>query len=379
MKKTLILLATVLLTNFAIAQQGFNYKALITDNGNVLANTSVNVQFTILESGTTMVYKETHTATTDANGILIVNIGEGNATSGNFATLDWTNEYFLKVEIDTGSGYQDFGTTAFKAVPYAKSAEKLLPTDKVIIGDTDTYSSEKLYVKNANPGSELVDFRVGDLTAGKDVLNLYIDQNTSGSGSNNRSQFIEASKGSAVMFKVDDNGRVFSQKGYYTNGYVEAVGDITSYSNIKSWGNLEVDGEVTSNLNMGDNRNLHMDDSNRIVGNYSSWDMKAYAYGVFDRNGNIDRGSGGYTVEHIEYGVYHVIFDNTSYGSYGIIIATAEHFHAVNNYNDILPVFVQTGYGNSTYNNSFNIFTFDSNGNLTENDSMRIHFVFYRH
>ncbi len=125
MKKSILFIVSILIASLSFAQGGgFNYKALITDNGNALANHSVSIKFTVLENGTTSVYQETQTATTDANGIVAVTIGEGTVVSGNFSTIDWgNNSYFLKVEIDTGNGYQDFGTTEFKAVPYAKYAD----------------------------------------------------------------------------------------------------------------------------------------------------------------------------------------------------------------------------------------------------------------
>ncbi len=105
----------------ATAQQGINYKALIKDaNGDAIANTSVSVQFTIIENGTTDVYSESHNPTTDDNGIVIVNIGEGTLISGDFNTIYWgSNPHFLKTEIDSGDGLTDMGTTEFKAVPYA--------------------------------------------------------------------------------------------------------------------------------------------------------------------------------------------------------------------------------------------------------------------
>lgn len=120
MKTTHILLFSLKLF-FAIlanAQQGINYKAIINDaDGNVLANAPVTVQFTILQAGTTPVYTETHDTITDANGILIVNIGEVAPT--NFNTIDWgIASHYLKTEIDKGEGFVDMGTTEFKTVPY---------------------------------------------------------------------------------------------------------------------------------------------------------------------------------------------------------------------------------------------------------------------
>ena len=133
MKTKILTLITFIITSLSFAQGGgFNYKALITDNGNVLATHSVTFKFTVLENGSTSVYQETQSATTDANGIAAVNVGEGTLVSGNFTTIDWGNSpYFLKVEIDTGSGYQDFGTAEFKAVPYAKYADRVEIADNI--------------------------------------------------------------------------------------------------------------------------------------------------------------------------------------------------------------------------------------------------------
>jgi hypothetical protein len=120
--QTLVLLLAMFT---ATAQQGINYKAIIhDDNGDPLANATITVQFTILENGTIEVYKESHNPTTDANGILIVNIGEGTPISGSFATIDWgSNSHFLKTEMDSGGGLTDMGMTEFQVVPYSLHAQ----------------------------------------------------------------------------------------------------------------------------------------------------------------------------------------------------------------------------------------------------------------
>ncbi|MFV0590665.1 MAG: RagB/SusD family nutrient uptake outer membrane protein [Draconibacterium sp.] len=127
MKATTILYILVLLfcLTTVSAQQGINYKAMINDNdGSTLANTAVTIRFTILENGATAVYQESHDTGTDANGILIVNIGEGSVLSGDFNTINWgVNLHFLKTEIDKGEGFIDMGTTEFKSVPYALHAQ----------------------------------------------------------------------------------------------------------------------------------------------------------------------------------------------------------------------------------------------------------------
>ncbi|MFL0354735.1 tail fiber domain-containing protein [Xanthomarina sp. GH4-25] len=122
--KKLSLLIAFCITLTSYAQQSINYKAIVKDNiGNVVANQTIDVQFIIYQQATN-VYQETHTPTTDANGLIIVNIGEG-TTSDVFTDIDWgTDDHFLNVQINTGSGLTDLGTTQFMAVPYAIQAEK---------------------------------------------------------------------------------------------------------------------------------------------------------------------------------------------------------------------------------------------------------------
>lgn len=120
-----IYIITVLLSFSVFAQNEFNYKALVKDaNGNVIANDLIQVQFTILEDQI-LVYSETHSPTTNINGLISINIGGGTAISGDFDSITYyTDQHFLNVQINTGTGLVDMGTTAFKAVPYAAYAQE---------------------------------------------------------------------------------------------------------------------------------------------------------------------------------------------------------------------------------------------------------------
>ena len=80
MKKQLTLAITIFLSVITFAQNGINYKAIIKDDsGNIIANDLIQVQFSILQGITqTNVYTETHSQSTDSNGLIALNIGEGN-------------------------------------------------------------------------------------------------------------------------------------------------------------------------------------------------------------------------------------------------------------------------------------------------------------
>lgn len=102
----------------------------------------MTVQFIIFKGAgeTNNVYQESHTPTTDANGIIIINIGDGAVNSGIYANINWSNDdYFLNTQINSGSGFTDMGTTGFNAVPYAlsaKTAENIFSGDYIDLTNT---------------------------------------------------------------------------------------------------------------------------------------------------------------------------------------------------------------------------------------------------
>jgi len=151
MKKVFTFLAAVLLTATGWAQspEKMSYQAVIRDaSDNLITDTQVGMQVSILQ-GTAdgaAVYVETQEPTTNANGLVSIEIGSSDATvvSGDFTTIDWsTGIYFIKTETDLngGSSYTITGTSQLLSVPYAlhaKSAETvsggITETDPVYSG-----------------------------------------------------------------------------------------------------------------------------------------------------------------------------------------------------------------------------------------------------
>ena len=73
-----------------------------------------------------VVYRETHSATTNTLGLFTVNIGQGSASLGTFPSIDWGGgSKFIQVEMDPAGGisYTDMGTQQMLSVPYALNAE----------------------------------------------------------------------------------------------------------------------------------------------------------------------------------------------------------------------------------------------------------------
>ena len=94
MKRTItlfILLVLCAATLFAQAPEKFSYQAVVRNASNALVTDApVSVRVSILQGSAdgNAVYVEAHTATTNANGLLTVEIGAGKAEQGSFAGID---------------------------------------------------------------------------------------------------------------------------------------------------------------------------------------------------------------------------------------------------------------------------------------------------
>ena len=108
---------------FAQIPQGFNYQATVRNQtGELLTNEYVGIRFHIVQ-GTEQnnpVYSEFHYESTDDLGSLHLMIGQGTVEAGDFNQIDWSlGNYHTGIEINTGSGFIDMGTTQLMSVPFA--------------------------------------------------------------------------------------------------------------------------------------------------------------------------------------------------------------------------------------------------------------------
>ncbi len=130
MKSILVFSFLLLLLPLVHAQapDKFNYQAVARDQNGQVITGEISIRLSFKESNPsgTNRYVETHTVTTDPQGIFALTIGTGAVVSGDFSTIDWADhDYFLKVEMKTPaeSNYTEMGTTQLLSVPYAKYAE----------------------------------------------------------------------------------------------------------------------------------------------------------------------------------------------------------------------------------------------------------------
>ena len=125
----LVALATFSISMFGQSPEGFNYQAVIRNASNVIvSNQAVGLRMTLQQGaiGGATVYSETFAVTTNANGLVNVQIGNGSVLSGTFATINWANgPYFIETAVDAtgGSSYVVMGTSQLMSVPFALYAK----------------------------------------------------------------------------------------------------------------------------------------------------------------------------------------------------------------------------------------------------------------
>lgn len=152
MKKLYTILAAVLLTatTYAQAPEKMSYQAVIRDSGDALVTSqAVGMQISILQ-GSTPVYVETQTPTTNVNGLVSLEIGTG-TTSDDFTTIDWAaGPYFIKTETDPtgGSSYSITGTSQLLSVPFALYSANTAGLDLKADKSSPTFTGDVVFDTN---------------------------------------------------------------------------------------------------------------------------------------------------------------------------------------------------------------------------------------
>ena len=224
---SLVAIATLSLSSFGQAPEGFKYQAVVRDAGNtILSNQAVGMQMTIQQGsvGGTTVYQETFAPTTNAYGLVNLEIGTG-TTSYDFTTIDWANgPYFMETAVDLtgGTSYTVMGTSQLMSVPYALYAEN---SGAWSVNADSVYTMKRVGIGTSSPTSKLY---VSDYSSTGSVIPLTLSR-----GSINRLDFSMSAistliKSSNKEFKIGtSDAQPFSiLTNLSTRLYVNSDGDI---------------------------------------------------------------------------------------------------------------------------------------------------------
>ena len=234
MKKLLILSVIIALTISVFAQspQKMSYQAVIRNSSDQLITShAVGMQISILQGSAegTPVYVETQTPTTNANGLVTIEIGGGTIVTGTFAGIDWsTGVYFIKTETDPtgGTSYTITGTNQILSVPYA------LYSKAAGNGSLWSQSGSNIYHSSGNVG-----IGISDPTYDLDVRGSNSDDDgviqlgnsdlshriiLFGGRQNDPNPFISWKQGDPLRFTTDEGG--WSEKMRITSNGMVGIG-----------------------------------------------------------------------------------------------------------------------------------------------------------
>jgi hypothetical protein len=128
-----------------------SYQAVIRNAGNTLVmNTTVGMQVSILQGSNsgTAVYVETQKPTTNANGLVSMQVGAGTVVSGNIDSISWAaGPYFIKIETDVagGTNYTITSVSQLLSVPYALYAAKSAEVAPAVHAIGDAYGGGTVF------------------------------------------------------------------------------------------------------------------------------------------------------------------------------------------------------------------------------------------
>lgn len=289
--KKLYLLTLFLVSTFIFSQvpKSFSYQSIIMNaSGAPVVSSNVSVRISILDNSATgtVLYSETHNKTTNAKGLVNLNIGNGTVVSGTFSGIDWsTNPKFIKVENDVtgGSNFVEVGTNQLMSVPYSIVSKTLVSDPgegitlvspngtkyKVSVNDNGELS---LPTSNAPTTTPTKLYLYGSFNNWDPATALEFGDGIPPYSTGTYSGFIYLRYNTKIKFLADKSGNVvYGGNTFYSGNIIENGPEIT----VPSTGfyHIEVQGnnyQITS-LNVDINSNpltVGFYDSNYVLFNY---------------------------------------------------------------------------------------------------------------
>ena len=251
-----------------------NYQAVAHDaSGALLTLQPVTVTFGVYQGSAsgTLVWEEEHaTLTTNDYGLFYTKIGSGIGTGagslGIFSLINWgADTYYLKTQIDAGSGPQDLGTVQLVSVPYALESKNASGINNQPVNSAGAVAGNILIFNGVTGTWEVADpSSLYSAGAGIDITSGVISNTGDVDGTDDHIIAFNLNATSDSLYIQDGNGR-----------YLVALSDINSLA-------VDADGD-------GWPANLDLDDSDVAVTFYDADNDPTNEYNTnFGLNGAMD-------------------------------------------------------------------------------------------
>jgi len=176
MKKLLLIVMfmTALFQGFS-QTKGISYQAVILSptpqeipgvdaQRNILANSTITIQFTIVDASGSEVFQEYHTTSTDRYGMINLSIGNGTTTYSSFNDIVWdgtTKKLKVGIDFSGGSNFSPLSEQNLSYMPQPVSNE----TAQIINGNTTAIRAIETNLTTQNSVIALNTAKVGITTA----------------------------------------------------------------------------------------------------------------------------------------------------------------------------------------------------------------------
>ena len=250
---------------FAQVPKGISYQAIALNvSGNAVVNSNVGLRISVVDNSVSgaNLYTETHTKTTNAQGLFNLVIGQGTVSSGSFNAINWgKNSKFLKVEMDVagGTNFVLIGSTQLLSVPYALQADKIdysgiknLPSEVNVLSFM-TSSNAYIFAPSGTGSGTYSNSWSSVSISGTPVMRSYNSFLTSsnayvfapsgtGNGSYSNSWFSTPISGQP--FKIVTMGSFFTGVVTSSSAYAFAPSGIGTGSYQNNWNTIPISGVV---------------------------------------------------------------------------------------------------------------------------------------
>ncbi len=250
MKKIILSSILLLAINFnssAQAPEGFNYQAVVRDASNAtLNNQAIGMRLSIKQGSAsgTSVYIETFSVTSNAFGLVNLEIGSGAIVAGNFSTINWANgPYFMETAVDNtgGTTYAVMGTSQLVSVPYALHAKTADNVTNDLVNDADSDPNNE--IQSLQLSGQSLTISGGNTVTLPSASGTTLDQAYDGGGAG-LGRIITVDAGSVELTNATSNG--IGLRATTTNTGVGIIA--TSSSAANTFSSIQATTNATSNL-----------------------------------------------------------------------------------------------------------------------------------
>lgn len=226
----LFLFVTVTFKVFAQSPEKMSYQAIIRAQDNSLVvNSKISLKVVVHQSTATgaSVYQETHSPTTNSNGLVSLEIGTGSVVTGDFSKIAWDKgPYYIETQVDVrgGSNYNITGVTQLLSVPYALYAKTAGGTSSTPFRSAIVSFGSSRNIAATDVNNTIECTTSSTLTLTSDFASMAVGETINLEAHNGAVLTIQAASGVSINYNAAGSAKFTSTAGNVRFGFLRKSG-----------------------------------------------------------------------------------------------------------------------------------------------------------